>query len=30
MSWRAAYGGEAIPQMMGETTSAVGDCLAAT
>jgi len=30
MSWRAAVGGEAIPQMMGETASAVYDRLAAT
>ncbi len=28
MSWRAAVGGEAIPQMMGETASAVIDRLA--
>ncbi|GEM_PF-7113725 len=30
MSWRAAVGGEAIPQTMGETASAVYDRLAAT
>ncbi len=30
MSWQAAVGGEAIPQMMGETASAVYDRLAAT
>jgi len=30
ISWRAAIGGEAIPQMVGETTSAACDRLAVT
>ncbi len=30
MSWRAAIGGEAIPQTVGETASAVYDRLAVT
>ncbi len=30
MSWRAAVGGEAIPQTVRETASAVSDRLAAT
>jgi len=30
MSWRAAVGGEAIPQMAGETASVVVDRLAVT
>ncbi len=30
MSWRAAAGGEAIPQTVGESTSAISDRLAVT